>query len=135
MKARRLGALAVTTVLLAGCGSSNSALPACCPPPVPQRVTLRTAVEVYSNSYLTGRPLASYHLLSFRCRARLPISQWTRLVTAAKKEYGSELPIKTFRARVHGDLARATYTFDVRALDQKSQPWVKENGTWHKDDC
>jgi hypothetical protein len=134
MKARQIAVVALTGVLLTGCGNSNSST-ACCPAPPPQKAILRTAVQVYSNSYLTGKVSASYHLLSYRCRARMPIPKWTQLVTAAKSVYGSDLPIKSFKAEIHGGLARVTYTFVVRALDQDAEPWVKENGTWHEDDC
>lgn len=135
MWARRIASAVLVGVSLTACGTTSSAISQCCAPPPTQRAVLHTAVLVFSNSYLTGKPLASYHLISYRCRARIPISRWTSLVAAAEHQYGSELPFKTFRAQIHGNRARVTYTFAVRALDQTSQPWVEENGTWHKDDC
>ncbi|TYB39699.1 hypothetical protein FXF50_04790 [Micromonospora sp. AP08] len=49
--------------------------------------------------------------------------------------YGKAMPIKTFQAQISGDLARVTYTYDVPALNQNKEPWVREDGTWKQDDC
>jgi hypothetical protein len=49
--------------------------------------------------------------------------------------YGTALPIKTYDANISGDLARVTYTYDVAEINQDSEPWVKESGAWHEDDC
>src|SRR4029079_16094615 len=96
---------------------------------------LRVNVQTYSDAYLTGQPIAAYRLLSKRCKDRMSLSYFTGLVTAAKQQYGSALAFKTYSAEISGDLARVTYTYDVAAINQENEPWVKENGDWHEDDC
>ncbi|SNY69354.1 hypothetical protein [Paractinoplanes atraurantiacus] len=49
--------------------------------------------------------------------------------------YGSALPMETYSAKVTGDLARVTYTYSVKAINQESEPWTREGGDWHQDDC
>jgi hypothetical protein len=96
---------------------------------------LRTNVQAYSDAYLTGQPVKAYGLLSHRCQDRTSLSEFTGLVTAAKQQFGSELPFKTYNAMISGPLARVTYTYDVASINQDQEPWVKENGHWHEDDC
>jgi hypothetical protein len=57
------------------------------------------------------------------------------MLAAAKQVYGKALPIKSFDAQISSDLARATYTYDVPALNQTKEPWVREGGAWKEDDC
>jgi hypothetical protein len=45
------------------------------------------------------------------------------------------LPIVSYDAQVSGDHARVTYTYDVAALNQDAEPWVREEGFWKTDDC
>ncbi|WP_433364225.1 hypothetical protein ACQPZX_33580 [Actinoplanes sp. CA-142083] len=96
---------------------------------------LKASVQAYSDAYLTGDGKTAYGLLSRRCRKRITPAAFTTIVDFAKQEYGSALPIKTFSAAVSGDLARVTYTYSVKAIDQDSEPWVREDGRWHEDDC
>ena len=95
---------------------------------------LRYAVQAYSDSYLTG-DIAAYELLSARCQERFTIAQFHGLLAAAESAYGVSLPLRTFAADVSGDLARATYTYDVAAIDQQAEPWTREGGQWKQDDC
>lgn len=96
---------------------------------------LRAAVTAYSDAFLDGKPTVAYELFSERCRERLSLSSFTGIVTAAKQQYGKALPIRSYDAQVSGDLARVTYTYDVPALDQTKEPWVREKGEWRQDDC
>lgn len=96
---------------------------------------LKAAVQAYSDAFLTGDGKAAYGLLSKRCRDRTPSEQFTGLVEAAGQTYGSALPFKTYSASVSGDLARVTYTYSIKAINQDSEPWVREGGHWHEDDC
>jgi hypothetical protein len=45
------------------------------------------------------------------------------------------LPVRSFVAEVSGDLARVTYTYDLKAINQDAEPWVREDGKWKEDDC
>ena len=149
-------AAGIMSICLTACGSGSSSVdpdslattgpasPSVSSPSHPVRTTpapqddqaeLKAAVQAYSDAFLTGKPLASYALLSQRCRARMSLSHWTGLITAAKAQYGTALPIKSFHADISGDLARATYTYDVAAINQDAEPWVKEAGHWKEDDC
>ncbi|GAA2178852.1 hypothetical protein GCM10009785_03170 [Brooklawnia cerclae] len=96
---------------------------------------LRTAAQTYSDAYLTGDGDSAYSLLSARCQARIEISEFASMVDMAKSMYGSALPFTSFSADISGDMARVTYTFSVQAINQTDEPWVKEEGTWHEDDC
>ena len=96
---------------------------------------LRTAVKKYSDAYLTGDATTAFNLLSARCQKRMSAAAFADIVRGARDMYGSALPIKTFDAQISGDLARVTYTYDVKAINQDSEPWVREDGKWHEDDC
>lgn len=96
--------------------------------------SLRTAVTAYSDAYLTG-DMAAYELLSVRCKSRLPAEQFRSLITGAKSLYGTPLPLRSFKAEISGDLARVTYTFDDSSINQEAEPWTREGGEWHEDDC
>jgi hypothetical protein len=96
---------------------------------------LKIAVQAYSDAFLSGDAKKAYGLLSERCRKRTSLSEFTGIVTAAKGLYGNPLPFKTYSAKVSGGLARVTYTYAVKAINQDSEPWSRESGTWHQDDC
>lgn len=95
---------------------------------------LRAAVQAYSDAYLTGSQ-AAYDMLSARCRARHSSESFAAILAGAKALYGSPLAIRTFEAEIAGNLARATYTYEVAAINQTGEPWVREGGGWHEDDC
>jgi hypothetical protein len=96
---------------------------------------LRQAVVTYSDAFLDAKPTVAYDLFSARCKERVTLSEFTGMLTAAKKMYGKALPIKTLDAQISGDLARVTYTYDVPALNQTKEPWTREDGKWKQDDC
>ena len=96
---------------------------------------LRSAVKAYSDAFLTGDAAAGYKLLSERCRKRTSLSEFTGIVTVAEQMYGSALPLATYSAKVSGDLARVTYTYSIKAINQEAEPWTREGGNWHQDDC
>jgi hypothetical protein len=96
---------------------------------------LRVAVQTYSNGFLGGDPTVAYDYFSERCKEKVSLSYFTGIVMAAKVTYGSVLPIMSYDAQVSGDLARVTYTFEVSALNQDAEPWVREAGLWKTDDC
>lgn len=96
---------------------------------------LRVAVQGYSDGFLGGDPTVAYEYFSARCQEKVSLSYFTGIVTAAKMTYGNALPIASYDAKVSGDLARVTYTYDVVALNQDAEPWVREEGLWKTDDC
>ncbi|MDQ7907580.1 hypothetical protein RB614_23960 [Phytohabitans sp. ZYX-F-186] len=100
-----------------------------------QQDELRQAVVAYSDAFLDAKPTVAYNLFSARCKQRITLSEFTGMLTAAKQMYGKALPIKSFDAQISGDLTRVTYTYDVPALNQTKEPWVREDGTWKQDDC
>ncbi|GAA4953872.1 hypothetical protein [Actinoplanes utahensis] len=147
-----IAGLAVGT-LGAGCGAADDATgPAAVPPSVtgpsssaPQPSApatsassgdeLRIAVQAYSDAFLTGDAKTAYGLLSERCRKRMSPAEFTGIVEAAGKMYGSALPLATYSAKVSDDLARVTYTYAIKAINQEAEPWTREDGRWHQDDC
>lgn len=100
-----------------------------------EEAELRQAVVAYSDAFLDAKPTVGYELFSARCKERVTLSEFTGMLTAAKQMYGKAMPIKTFEAQISGDLARVTYTYDVPALNQNKEPWVREDGKWKQDDC
>lgn len=96
---------------------------------------LRTAVETYSNAFLTGDATTAYGLLSERCRERLSQAEFTETVNAAKQTYGTALRFESYSGTTTGDRGTATYTYSAKALDQKDEPWTREGGNWHRDNC
>ncbi|MEV4342941.1 nuclear transport factor 2 family protein [Actinoplanes sp. NPDC049596] len=136
-------------LLLGGCGGAETPSAAVTPAsaaassapvstaPGDEGVTgeLRPAVQAYSDAFLTGDAKKAYGLLSERCRKRMSQSEFTQIVTAAGQMYGSALPLETYSAKVSGDLARVTYTYSIKAINQEAEPWTRESGEWHQDDC
>jgi hypothetical protein len=102
---------------------------------VDSAAALKKAVKAYSDAFLTGKVAESRALLSKRCKDRVGSAAWQGIVAGAGQQYGTALPIKTYRAQVSGNLARVTYTYDVAEINQDSEPWVREAGHWHEDDC
>lgn len=104
-------------------------------PSVPADAGLRDAVQAYSDAFLGGDAAKAYGLLSSRCQKRTTAAEFEGIVKQASAMYGSPLKLKTYDAQVSGDLARVTYTYDVPALNQEQEPWARESGAWHQDDC
>lgn len=96
---------------------------------------LRAAVEAYSRAYLSGDAETAYRLLSRRCRERLSRAEMSALTSAAQDLYGGA-DITSYEAKTSGEFARVTYRYeDYPAIDQESEPWVFERGSWRQDDC
>jgi len=97
---------------------------------------LRAAVQAYSDAFLTGDGRAAYAMLSARCRHRTAKADFLHIVTIARETLGGKpRAFLSYTEQVSGDLARVTYTFDDPTLNQEAEPWVRETGTWHEDDC
>lgn len=95
---------------------------------------LRTAVQAYSDSFLTG-DMTAYAILTGRCRDRLSADEFRTMLDAAKAEYGQAQRFRSYSADISGNLARVTYTYDDSSIDQGAEPWARESGEWHEDDC
>lgn len=95
---------------------------------------LRDAATAYSDGFLTGKP-ETYDLLSSRCQSRVSEQEFGNILEMASATYGGALPFETFDATISGDLARVSYTYSVPAINQESEPWVREDGAWKQDDC
>jgi hypothetical protein len=154
MRFKIITATFVAGFLMAGCGdqtggtesppaaerpatSSAPSSPAAssAPPSAGAADELKVAVQAYSDAFLTGNATKAYELLSARCRKRRSLSEFTGIVTAAGQLYGSALPLETYSAKVAEDLARVTYTYSIKAINQEAEPWTREGGSWHQDDC
>ena len=101
----------------------------------PAEAALRAAVQAYSDAFLSGNAKHAYALLSTRCQERSTLAAFTAMIDQAKALYGNPLPMTSFKAQISGDLARVTYTYAVSAINQTREPWVRESGDWHEDDC
>ncbi|SNQ51683.1 conserved hypothetical protein [Frankia canadensis] len=141
-----LATLPASAILISGCGSSagESAAPAAGGAGASaasvseggaSQPALEAAVRAYSDAYLTGQGSAAYGLLSERCQQRINQAEFTGLTQAARVQYGSQ-PIAALTVdSLAGTLARVTYTYPTSAINQQSEPWVFEKGTWRQDDC
>lgn len=145
LASRSIATSVVASVLvLGGCGSSTDADPksaaadetrAPSRAPTPDaEAELRKAVQAYSDGFLTG-DTDTYDLFSKRCKDRTNRNEFIGMLMAAKGAYGSVLPFDTFKAQISGDLARVSYTYPDSAINQRSEPWVRESGSWRQDDC
>lgn len=92
------------------------------------------AVRAYSKAFLGGDGATAYALLSKRCRAMVPLSEFAGFTEQAKQTYG-DVDLKSMKTRVKGAAAWATYTYPVPAINQTNEKWVNESGRWHNDDC
>ena len=135
-------ALIAAVLVLAGCGddggseTSSSATGATSPPVTgPDSEAVQTAVRAYSAAFLAGDVPAARALLSVRCQGRLAEADYTNILTAAAKEYGDAQIESLNVISLAGDSARVTYTYDETAINQTDEPWVREAGAWHQDDC
>lgn len=119
--------------------ASTSAEPAPTPSGTPatgsdDETALREAVQGYSDTFLTG-DIRGYDYFSERCQARRTKEEFGEILAMAKSTYGAALPIRTFEAEIESTMARVTYTYDLPAINQDREPWVKEDGQWRQDDC
>lgn len=96
---------------------------------------LRTAVQAYSDAFLTGNGKQAYALLSTRCQERNTLAEFTAMTDQAKALYGDPLPMKSYDAQISGEMARVTYAYAISGINQTREPWVRESGNWHEDDC
>ncbi len=100
-----------------------------------EELELRSAVEAYSDAFLAGDAAAAHALLSTRCRESLSEDQYATVVSTAAGAYG-DATLTSFEVdEVSGDEARVTYRYDEPAIDQENEPWLREGGAWHNDDC
>jgi len=125
--------------LLASCGGSEkpsapSPSASAAPNGSADDDSLRDAVQAYSDAFLTGEA-AAFDMLSKRCRDRVGKAEFLGILDTAKSTYGSAIPIKSFDADIQGTLARVTYTYDLKAINQDAEPWTRESGKWKQDDC
>lgn len=143
--------VAVALIALMGCSGESDAppvaeeTPSVSPPATPsptptppaedESAALRTAVTAYSDAFLTGDADAAFAMLSKRCQDRVGAETFAGIVAQAEQTYGSPLELESFEAQISGDLARASYTYAVSAIDQDQEPWVREAGEWREDDC
>lgn len=96
---------------------------------------LEAAVRAYSKAYFAGDATTGYAMLSKRCTTSVDKDIYAAAIATEAKAYGKQA-IKTLTVeQLSGDLARVSYTYSVPLLNQKSQPWTRENGAWHYDAC
>jgi hypothetical protein len=102
----------------------------------PARADLEAAVRAYSAAYFKPDGKAAYATLSKRCAAKAGDADlFAGIVDNAAKAYGNQ-QIQTLTIdQLAGDLARVSYTYSVPKLNQSSQPWAREAGTWKYDGC
>jgi hypothetical protein len=129
-----VAALPVTT----GCKASGGT-------PENRRATksrLDSTVRSYTTAYLGGNGALAYALLSPRCRAKIPQTEFESIVTLAHQTYG-DAKITLLTVEVTGDNGTATYQLTDPTLNQTAERWVfVHEGTgadtvdaWRNDDC
>lgn len=103
----------------------------------PERANLDAAVRAYSAAYFKPDGATAYAALSKRCQAKAggDPEMFAIVVDTAAKAYGKQEITSLTIDQLAGDLARVTYTYSVPKLNQTSQPWAREAGTWKYDGC
>ncbi|WP_122818874.1 hypothetical protein [Nocardioides pantholopis] len=109
-------------------------------PPAPAETpasdpALRVAAQAYADAFLTGDAPAAFDLLSERCKDTVDMVAFGDEAIAAGQKYGSPQPISSYDAKVAGESATLTYRFTGNAPAHRRQPWVREQGFWHLDEC
>jgi hypothetical protein len=148
MRLRGTASALLLLTLLSGCGGSDG--PATSEPAATAATTatpttaptvaaapeddLKTAITDYSTAYLTGDGATAYGLLSQRCQAVLPLSEFAGLTEQARDLYG-DVKIESLNVEVDGNQATATYTYAVPSINQTDEPWLIEGTRWKNDDC
>ena len=99
------------------------------------RAELERSVRAYSEAYLGGDAEAAHALLSERCQERLTLDAFRPSVAGGRAAYGEAKMTSLSVDELSGNLARVTYRYDVAAIDQEREPWVREGGGWRQDDC
>lgn len=142
-------ALLAATALLALTGCSSEPTPTdkiaspapassspAAPTADPARAELEKAVRAYSDAYFKPDGATAYATLSKRCAEKAGDAQvFAVIVDTAAKAYGKQ-DIQTLTVdQLAGDMARVSYTYSVPKLNQTSQPWTREAGTWKYDGC
>jgi hypothetical protein len=123
------------TAATAATTAASSQAPASTPTPDSGKTALEAAVRAYSKAYFAGNATTGYAMLSKRCTAAVDKDVYAVAIATEAKAYGKQT-IKTLTVeQLSGDLARVSYTYSVPLLNQKSQPWTREGGTWHYDAC
>lgn len=116
----------VLALVASGCGSGSASN---------DRQAVSNAVRFYSDAYLGDRPDAAHALLSTRCQAVIGMAEMSALTRGAKALYGSARLISLDVTSLAADRANVTYRYDNPAINQTSQPWVREAGGWRYDAC
>jgi hypothetical protein len=120
-----VGGLAL--LVAAGCGSDDGP-----PEEDPERPGLEETVRAYSADFLSGDAAAAYARLSERCRGELTEEVFSGTVADAAAAYG-DAEITEYDHELDGDQAKVTYEYSDPAINQTDDPWVYEDGAWHKD--
>jgi hypothetical protein len=65
----------------------------------------------------------------------MPRAGFLQVLAAASQFYGPQEIVSLKVDQIAGDLGRVTSTYANSELNQRSEPWVRENGVWRVDDC
>ena len=122
---KRCGIGACALLVAAGCGGGGQG---------DDGPSLEGAVRANAADFLGGDATAAYARWSDRCRGVLAEDMFSAVVAQAAEQF-RDAEITAYHEDVDGDKATVTYEFSVSALNQSTQPWVLEGGTWHVDDC
>ncbi|MFJ9313805.1 nuclear transport factor 2 family protein [Pimelobacter simplex] len=101
------------------------------------KAALEAAYRTYIDAFLSGDGTTPYNLLSKRCQAATPLSEFAESVEAAAELYGP-LDYTITSVTVSGNEGRVRAEFPVKALqggDPRGSRWVLEGGEWRSDKC
>lgn len=145
MRARRL----LRWQVLALCGPSAIVLGACTSssdksPPVPDvsmtapisdAKALETAVRRYAETSFSGDVQGAYALLSDRCRETVSLAEFRRETADSMRMYRGTKVISYTEESREGSRAKISVSLTRPEIDQDFEPWVRDTGGWHTDDC
>lgn len=97
---------------------------------------LEQSVRDYTAALFGGNGPAGYALVSKRCQTAMTAEQFASMAEQAQHDYGSQKATGIKVDQISGDLARVSYGAGrIPQFERKSQPWVREDGTWRWDAC
>lgn len=96
---------------------------------------LEASYRTYIKAFLTGDGAAAYELLSERCKAEMPLSEFAEVTETAADLYGLvDYTIES--VEVDGKRGTLDATYPVEALNQGGgSVWVLEGDEWRSDKC
>ena len=103
--------------------------------PLSDARALETAVRRYAETSFSGDAKGAYELLSDRCKEMVPFAEFRRETADSMRMYRGTKVINYTEGSREGSRAKISVTLSRPEINQDFEPWVRDPGGWHEDDC